>query len=136
MRTAALLIALAVANTASLVAADPAATAHPVSAIASDSAPAARAATSAAPQPGNTATHTVTIENMRFDPPELTLHRGDRVTWTNKDFFPHTVTAVKGAFDSHSIPANASWTYVTNKPGEYDYICSFHPTMRGKLIVR
>ncbi|MGH8180055.1 MAG: plastocyanin/azurin family copper-binding protein, partial [Steroidobacteraceae bacterium] len=51
---------------------------------------------------------------MRFNPQTLTVQRGDRVTWINKDLFPHTVTAA-GKFDSHPIPAGGSWTYVARK---------------------
>lgn len=82
------------------------------------------------------ATHTVIIENMRFSPDELTVKRGDRVVWVNKDLFPHTVTADGKAFDSGSIAVDASWSYVTNQPGDYAYLCTFHPTMKGRLIVR
>lgn len=81
-------------------------------------------------------THTVTIENMQFSPQELTVRRGDRVVWVNKDLFPHTVTAVDKTFDSGSVAANASWSYVASKRGDYPYGCTFHPTMKGKITVR
>jgi len=80
-------------------------------------------------------THVVTIENMRFSPDALTVQRGDRVVWINKDLFAHTATAVSKAFDSHNIEPNASWTYVTRKPGEYAYVCALHPTMKARLTV-
>lgn len=84
---------------------------------------------------GSGVTHTVTIENMQFQPQELTVHRGDRIVWVNKDLFPHTVTAAK-VFDSGSIASNASWRYVATRKGEYAYGCTFHPTMKGKLKVQ
>lgn len=80
-------------------------------------------------------TQVVTIENMRFSPDALTVQRGDRVVWINKDLFAHTATAVTGAFDSHNIEPNASWTYVAREPGEYSYVCALHPTMKGRLTV-
>lgn len=80
--------------------------------------------------------HTVTIEGLQYRPRVLVVRRGEAVTWVNKDFVPHTVTAVGGGFDSHSIAPEASWTYVPRKPGEYDYRCAFHPTMKGTLQVR
>ncbi|MGH8137604.1 MAG: cupredoxin domain-containing protein [Steroidobacteraceae bacterium] len=80
-------------------------------------------------------THVITIENMRFNPDVLTVHRGDRVVWINKDLFPHTATADTKAFDSGSIEPNASWTYVARKAGEYAYVCSLHPTMKARLTV-
>jgi plastocyanin len=89
----------------------------------------------AAPLPG-LAVHTVIIEGMSFSPQTLTVRRGDRVTWINKDPFPHTVTATDGKFDSHPIAPDGSWTYVARKPGEYDYVCTLHVTMKGRLLVR
>lgn len=80
-------------------------------------------------------THTVTIENMQFSPSELTVQRGDTIVWVNKDLFPHTATSDK-TFDSGSIAANASWSYVAARSGEYAYGCTFHPTMKGKIIVK
>lgn len=79
-------------------------------------------------------THEVVIENMQFTPATVTVKRGERVVWVNKDLFPHTVTAPKG-FDSKPIAANAQWTYAPAKPGRYDYVCTLHPTMKGVLVV-
>jgi plastocyanin len=81
-------------------------------------------------------THTVIVEAMRFVPETLTVQRGDRVVWVNKDLFPHTATATGGAFDSRNIGANASWTYVAREPGRYAYLCSLHTTMTGTLTVQ
>jgi plastocyanin len=89
---------------------------------------------SAAAGPGKT--HTVTIENLQFNPQELTVHRGDRIVWVNKDLFPHSATAVDKAFDSDSIAANASWSYRAVKKGDFAYGCKFHPTMKAMLRVQ
>jgi plastocyanin len=89
-------------------------------------------ATSATPA---SKSYIVTIENMQFNPPKLTVRVGDRVVWVNKDLFPHTATADAKAFDSHDIAPNASWAYVAHHGGEYSYGCIFHPTMKGMLTV-
>ena len=81
-------------------------------------------------------TYQVVIEQMRFNPPTLTVKRGDRVEWVNKDLFAHTASSGSKAFDSGSIAPNASWSYVAGRPGSYPYLCNFHPTMRGTLNVR
>jgi plastocyanin len=81
------------------------------------------------------ATHTVTIEALKYDPDPITVNKGDTIVWVNKDPFPHTVTA-KGAFDSKEIPAGKSWKYVAKKAGEYSYVCTLHPNMQGKLSVK
>jgi plastocyanin len=80
------------------------------------------------------ATHTVVIEGVKYTPETLTVKRGETVVWVNKDPFPHTVTA-KGAFDSRDIGAGKSWKYTTRKAGEYAYICTLHPNMKGTLKV-
>ena len=38
-------------------------------------------------------THYVVIEQMRFNPPTLTVQRGDRIQWVNKDLVAHTASA-------------------------------------------
>jgi plastocyanin len=81
-------------------------------------------------------THIVTIDGMHFDPETLTVKTGDHVMWVNKDMVPHTATAVSKIFDSQGIAADASWTYIVNKPGSYPYACEFHPSMQGTLIVQ
>lgn len=78
--------------------------------------------------------HTVTMEGTTFQPALVTLRVGDRVMWVNKDFFPHTATA-EGVFDSGALASGASWTFVAERPGTHEYICTFHPTMRGSLRV-
>ena len=80
------------------------------------------------------ATHTVIIDGVKYEPEVVTVKRGETVVWINKDPFPHTVTA-KGGFDSHDIAAGKSWKYTARKPGEYAYICTLHPNMKGMLRV-
>jgi len=80
-------------------------------------------------------THTVAMDGTRFIPETLTVKRGDRVVWVNKDPFPHTATA-DGTFDSKSIAAGHSWSYVAQKSGKFAYICTLHPGMNGTLVVQ
>jgi plastocyanin len=81
------------------------------------------------------ATHAVTIEGMKFQPDTVTVQRGDRITWTNKDLVPHTVTSA-GAFDSGAIAPGKSWSWVAAKPGAHDYVCTYHPTMKARVTVK
>jgi plastocyanin len=78
----------------------------------------------------------VTMQITGFEPAILTVASGDRITWVNKDFFPHTATADDKTFDSHSIAPTDTWTFVAGKPGTYTYICTFHPTMKGTITVQ
>jgi plastocyanin len=79
--------------------------------------------------------HTIVIEAVTYQPAALVVKRGDTVVWLNKDPFPHTVTA-QGAFDSRDIAPGASWKYVARRSGQYAYICTLHPNMKGTLSVQ
>ena len=81
------------------------------------------------------ASHDVKIEGMKFQAATLTVQRGDTVTWKNSDAVPHTATA-KGKFDSGAIAPGKSYSRKMDEAGEFDYVCSFHPGMQGKLIVK
>lgn len=73
---------------------------------------------------------------MQFKPAALTVRRGERITWVNKDLFPHTATGAKRMLDSPSIPAGGSWSTVAAEAGTIEYSCTFHPTMKATLTVR
>ena len=73
---------------------------------------------------------------MKFVPERLEVAAGDRITWTNRDFVPHSVTAKESLIESGDLPQGRSWTYVARKPGEIPYICRLHPVMHGVLIVK
>ena len=81
-------------------------------------------------------THTVTIKDMRFQPEELTVSRGDTIVWVNRDLVPHTATSKAGRFDSKTIGTDGSWTHTAGTKGNFTYICTFHPTMKAILRVR
>lgn len=80
-------------------------------------------------------THTVVIEGMQFKPAELVVKRGDKVVWQNKDLVPHTATAA-GRFDTGDIPVNKDHSWVAGEPGRYDYVCTYHPGMKGSVVVK
>ncbi|MFN2644729.1 MAG: cupredoxin family copper-binding protein [Burkholderiales bacterium] len=76
------------------------------------------------------------MEGMKFVPDRLEVAVGDRVTWTNRDIVPHSVTAKSGGIESGDLTQGQSWTYVARAPGEIEYLCRLHPAMRGALVVK
>ncbi|UVS70606.1 plastocyanin/azurin family copper-binding protein [Nitrososphaera viennensis] len=79
-----------------------------------------------------------------YVPAEVKTAVGSMVTWTNNDNVPHTVTSGKvidntptpdKVFDSGIMNAGASYPYVFEKAGAYDYYCMLHPYMVGKVTV-
>lgn len=73
---------------------------------------------------------------MKFVPERLEVAVGERVTWVNRDFVPHSVTAQAKGVESGELTEGKSFSYVAKSPGELDYICRLHPVMKGKLVVR
>ena len=79
---------------------------------------------------------TVTIEGMKFSPERIEVAVGDTITWINKDFLPHSVTAPAARLESGDLATNQSWKFIARKKGEIDYICRLHPVMRGVIVVK
>ncbi len=80
--------------------------------------------------------HQVDIANFLYDPDPVEVHVGDTVTFTNKDAAPHTATAEDKSWDSGNLNQGDSWTLKAEKVGTFHYICTYHPTMAGTLIVK
>ena len=80
--------------------------------------------------------HQVTIEGMKFVPERIEVAVGDSITWINRDLVPHTVTNAAKKIESGTIDPNGKWRYVVRRKGDIDYVCRFHPGMRGTVNVR
>jgi plastocyanin len=84
--------------------------------------------------------------NPSYDPATLTVKKGDKITVTNKDTLPHTVTSGTGPtdpnsakqFDTSILDAGATADIETANinPAEYPFHCTIHPYMLGKLVVQ
>jgi plastocyanin len=79
--------------------------------------------------------HVVVIDAMEFTPRTLEVRAGDRITWNNRDPFPHTVASTAAGFASPEIGSGKSWTMVVRSKGDADYVCTLHPTMKGRLLI-
>ena len=80
----------------------------------------------------------VTISNFAFAPASLTVAPGTKVTWTNDDEEPHTVTSADGGhtFKSPALDTDDKFSFTFNKAGTYKYFCSIHRQMVGTIIVK
>src|SRR5947209_18512339 len=59
---------------------------------------------------GQPAAATVVITQLHFQPDQMDVKVGVRVTWENQAIFTHTVTADDGSFDSGPMAQGKSWT--------------------------
>src|SRR5216683_3743818 len=78
----------------------------------------------------------VRIDNFNFTPPTLVVAPGTTVTWTNADDSPHTVREKDGKFKSAALDTDDTFSQTFSAPGEYEYFCSIHPYMTGKIVVK
>jgi amicyanin len=79
---------------------------------------------------------TVKIDNFTFNAAEITVPVGTTVTWVNNDDIPHTVVAVDKSFKSKVLDTDEKFSFTFTKAGSFDYFCSIHPHMTGKVIVK
>ena len=77
----------------------------------------------------------VKIDNFTFAPPSLTVKAGTTVTWRNEDDIPHTVASSTRVFKSKALDTDDSFSFTLTEPGSYEYFCSLHPHMTGKIVV-
>ncbi len=78
----------------------------------------------------------VTIDNFTFAPAEVSVAPGETVVWINRDDIPHRVVGTDKGFDSKALDTDDRFAFTFSTPGDYDYFCSLHPHMIGKIIVR
>jgi amicyanin len=81
------------------------------------------------------ASASVSIAQMRFAAPTVTVKAGGTVTWTNNESVPHTVTAQDGSFGSAQLGRGDTFSQTFTEPGTYSYYCAIHPNMRGTVVV-
>ena len=78
----------------------------------------------------------ITISDFTYEPSEVSVSAGAEVTVSNEDGVDHTATSTRGGFDSGSVAGGEEGSFTApTEPGEYPFICNFHPTMEGTLVV-
>ena len=79
--------------------------------------------------------HVVEIDNFKFKPFALTIAQGDTVEWINRDIVPHTATGNNKAWDTQKLIKGQSGRVTFSMAGKEQYICRFHPNMRGEITI-
>ncbi len=75
----------------------------------------------------------VTIRNFAFNPETITVKQGAKVTWINQDPSTHKLTS--DTFNSGDLHQGDMFTFTFNNKESFDYSCSIHPSMTGKIVV-
>lgn len=90
--------------------------------------------TSSSSSPTTVAANTVIAKNIAFSPNELTVSVGTEVTFKNDDSVTHNI--VGDGFASGDLTPGNSFKFTFNTAGTFNYHCSIHPSMTGKIIVK
>jgi plastocyanin len=78
----------------------------------------------------------VNIVGFKFDPGTVTVDVGTKVTWTQLDETIHDSTSKTKVWSSPILNKGEKYSYTFTKAGTYEYWCSIHPEMLGKVVVK
>ncbi|MDH3677885.1 MAG: cupredoxin domain-containing protein [Nitrosopumilus sp.] len=75
-----------------------------------------------------------------YIPSIITVNQGRQITWLNEDAAFHSVTSgsygePSGLFDSGYLDPGQPFSIDFDEKGTFDYFCTLHPWMKGKVIV-
>ena len=78
----------------------------------------------------------VKMKDIEFKPKSVTISPGDEVTWKNLDTAQHDARADDGSFETPLLEKGETAQVPFNASGTFAYVCSVHPSMTGKVVVR
>jgi plastocyanin len=81
---------------------------------------------------------TVELKGLKFVPEKLTIKKGEKVTWINRDAVAHTVTSNEtgGPLDSPMMQGGATYSHTFAAAGVFKYHCKPHSgSMYGTITV-
>ncbi|OGC82273.1 MAG: hypothetical protein A2V81_01925 [Candidatus Abawacabacteria bacterium RBG_16_42_10] len=84
----------------------------------------------------------ISIQNFAYNPPSISINKGDTLVWKNMDAAPHAVTIQNmtsgqaGFFDSGTLAQGQEYRFTFNQTGTFTYKCTFHPTMVATVTVQ
>ncbi|MEL7669526.1 MAG: cupredoxin domain-containing protein [Methanobacterium sp.] len=79
---------------------------------------------------------TISIQNMTFNPNQITIKSGTNIQWINNDNVQHQISSDNGAFQSNTLNPGDSYNFFFAKTGIYGYHDALNPTITGTIIVQ
>jgi plastocyanin len=77
----------------------------------------------------------VNIASFAFMPARISAAAGRALTFFNTDDTPHQITVTNGPRSEVFLRGQKA-SITLEKPGEYNYICGLHPSMKGVIEVK
>lgn len=85
--------------------------------------------------PAQVGLNTININELAYTAPHVEVGAGTTVTWTNAEAIEHDVLFIDGTPASPLLGQGDTWSTTFDQPGTYQYLCSHHPFMIGKVTV-
>ena len=85
---------------------------------------------------------TVTMNSSTFSPSDVTISVGESVRWVNGQAIAHTITPANpqqaGVWAAQNVPATTGFAFQArmNTAGTFNYSCTLHAGMTGRVIVQ
>ncbi|WP_158602162.1 cupredoxin domain-containing protein [Cohnella endophytica] len=77
----------------------------------------------------------VEIKDFAFSPEKVTVRKGTKVTFINRDKIKHTATGDNGEFDTGLLGQDVPGDVIFDEAGTFAYHCEPHPGMTGTIVV-
>ena len=84
----------------------------------------------------NPGANVVQIRNLSFQPAQLDVAPGTRVTWANCDEDIHSSTSDNNVWDSGSLSPRTAYSRTMDAAGTFAYHCEPHPFMTASVRVQ
>ncbi len=85
--------------------------------------------------PAQVGLNTIGMNELAYTAPHVEVAAGTMVTWTNGEDIEHDVLFIDGTPGSPLLGQGEQWSTTFMEPGSYQYLCSHHPFMVGKVTV-
>jgi plastocyanin len=80
--------------------------------------------------------HDIEILDDLFSPVALTIPAGRAVVWHNFGQRAHDIHSPTGAWHTVVLQPGQTANLGFNTPGTFEYVCSYHASMQGRIIVK
>ncbi len=78
----------------------------------------------------------ITISGSSYSPATITIPAGTAVRFTNNDSINHSASGDDNSWGTGTLAAGKHFSRYFKVPGTYTYTCSYHPNMKGTIIVQ
>ena len=88
------------------------------------------------PRATASATKTVVLKDIAFRPRSVSVRRGDTVRWLWQDGTTRHNVVFRRSSVKSPVKSRGSYRRTFTRSGTFRYVCTLHPGMAGRVVVR